>query len=552
MRSLLSFLIFSQLLFIIVYSQENRTISLGPVIGATTNTTARILVEFSFSGNVTCVLNSTSGDTFNDTREVTAGDPVVFKFQNLTPATYYNVSFDPPIEDQVPSYFKTVNRTAPGNLKFGVISCNEYSVLLKKEPEADLWAHLSRKIDELQLDYLIHLGDQVYLDMGFAEDQNIFKIGVNESKPYPRAMEILDDTPREQWQEKADEIRELIKDEYRRTWNFPSVKAVLAKVPSLMILDDHEVRDDWGWRSEDWTTDTADYFYGTLAREVYYKYQRQLREDINFDNISSYEREYFYRIINNVGFYFFDYRGIRSWQRNETDLEGSQIGSKQKEFITNLLKENGTFSNVSAVFMVSTIPLVAVSEDISNAAELFYDDLQEGWINNPDDLVWLLNLMDSWKKGKAGRDIMVISGDIHMGGKSNFSRNDEFLFRQFTASSIASFPVPDVAFTVFEQIQETEQELPSDYAYKNYGWTNKYNYGLVASEVVNDEAVLDAYLVAASDDEEPEELLQDDSPIWKDVENAFEDVRKSVENIGNIFDDDDDDDNGRNGDNGGD
>lgn len=42
----------------------------------------------------------------------------------------------------------------------------------------------------------------------------------------------------------------------------------MANAPNLMILNDHEIREGFGWRKEDYTpeTDRFDYFYGRLCR----------------------------------------------------------------------------------------------------------------------------------------------------------------------------------------------------------------------------------------------------------------------------------------------
>lgn len=526
-KSLIFILILSQTLIGLSQPQEDRGITIGPVIGTVTNSTARVLVEFNFTGNITMVLNETDkGVTFNDTKNFTAGEPVLFRFFNLTNGTYYNVTFDPPIPDQVPSYFKTVNTTTPGLLKFGLVSCDEISVLEVKAPEADLWAHLSNKIDETGLDYLLHIGDQVYLDMGFGDKDLEDGISVNQTKPYPAIMKILNTTAPEEWENKTDELLNIIRDEYRKTWGFPSVKAVLAKIPNIMMFDDHEIRDDWGFIETDWNVSSADYFYGSLARRAYYEYQRQLREDIDVFNLTNITSEYFNVTINDVGFLFVDYRGVRSWFRNETDMAGSQLGIQQKEFINQTLNgTNATFANLTTVFVISSFPVALFGTNALKLGNLFSNDFAEGWtFNHTDELIWFIDQIRGWKNAVPGRDIMVLAGDIHMGGKTNISYDEEYQFRQFTSSSMASLPPPDIAFKGFESIIGVENDFPSDfsdYEYEHYSWTNKYNYGLLAVNVTDGQSHIDAYLVAAGREGEPEELIEDDNPFWSKVLEVF-------------------------------
>jgi hypothetical protein len=60
-------------------------------------------------------------------------------------------------------------------------------------------------------------------------------------------------------------MKEIIRHKYRRTFNFPPTAKILANVPNFMFLDDHDVRDDWGWRPEDWDPTSKDYLYGRMA-----------------------------------------------------------------------------------------------------------------------------------------------------------------------------------------------------------------------------------------------------------------------------------------------
>lgn len=56
----------------------------------------------------------------------------------------------------------------------------------------------------------------------------------------------------------------MIRGEYRRSWTFEPTAFVLANIPNLMILDDHDIRDDWGYCPEDYdpNSDKCDFFYG--------------------------------------------------------------------------------------------------------------------------------------------------------------------------------------------------------------------------------------------------------------------------------------------------
>ena len=127
-------------------------------------------------------------------------------------------------------------------LNLGIVSCNMVAVTRDLEvPESDLWIDLRRRVAAHELDYVLHIGDQIYADEkrdrnNGKEYQLVFKSGV----------EMIEDLPTSDWPACAVHIKELYRQLYRETWTHPPTAFVLANCPSLMIYDDHDFRDDWG------------------------------------------------------------------------------------------------------------------------------------------------------------------------------------------------------------------------------------------------------------------------------------------------------------------
>ncbi|MFG1702478.1 alkaline phosphatase D family protein [Nonomuraea sp. M3C6] len=96
--------------------------------------------------------------------------------------------------------------------------------------------HLARAGDAEWPDLLLLLGDQVYADNPSPE--LLAFIGARRSTP-PQG-EIAD----------FEEYAEL----YRQAWTDPDIRWLLSTVPTAMIFDDHDLRDDWNtsqpWREE--------------------------------------------------------------------------------------------------------------------------------------------------------------------------------------------------------------------------------------------------------------------------------------------------------------
>lgn len=98
-------------------------------------------------------------------------------------------------------------------------------------------------------------------------------------------MEQLKGLPPDQWINHQGTICEYYREVYRDTWRHSPTAKCLANCPSLMIYDDHEVRDNWGDIAEDWNRNCAEFFVARCAWIVSMEYQRQLHEDVDFKSV---------------------------------------------------------------------------------------------------------------------------------------------------------------------------------------------------------------------------------------------------------------------------
>ena len=125
----------------------------------------------------------------------------------------------------------TGSHDAEGNRAHGVDALRTLALALRDDPELP-WP-----------DVLLLLGDQVYADTTPHEELEEF-MAARRDVSEPPGLEIKDFV----------EYAEL----YRLAWSEPVIRWVLSTVPSAMIFDDHDIRDDWNtswsWRREIRTT----------------------------------------------------------------------------------------------------------------------------------------------------------------------------------------------------------------------------------------------------------------------------------------------------------
>lgn len=145
-----------------------------------------------------------------------------------------------------PSVVRTVSPEAPTRLLYG--SCHTPT---GDSPEGvvgygpDMLRATARRLaEEAPQDQgtnllLLLIGDQVYAD----EIQESMRAFLRQA----RGQENADDAPEDEVVH-YDEYAEL----YRQAWSDPQVRWLLSTVPTLMVFDDHDIRDDWNtsaaWR----------------------------------------------------------------------------------------------------------------------------------------------------------------------------------------------------------------------------------------------------------------------------------------------------------------
>jgi len=501
-------------------------ITIGPIIGKVDDSSARILIEVNQDIELTINLKEIdSNKIIPVTNFCSPKYPEIFKFFGLKSLTRYQVIIENDIDFSKPelknltSKFRTTSKTgeSPKNFNIGFISCfssNYYNTLEK--PEFSLWNSLSDKVRSEEVNYLFHLGDQIYSDDGFwkgeknscyAKSFDLWKktyletFGVEYSEEGHKKKE--EDDPKttrkisnlDEKKQKFDQLRQMmeteivenISDVYRKSWNIIDCANVLRNVPNLMILDDHEIYDDFGFDGKyvsPLDTERFENFYADKARLCYYKYQKQLNEDVDFINYQIADKEHHSHIINDVGFFVQDFRGCFSWLKNPQN-EGTKgkldgfLGKSQAQEIQNCFGQGGKFEKTKFSFYISANPLVFFSHFLTSIAEKKIDDCKEQWaFGFRDEQIELLDILANFKKNNA-INTMCVSGDVHIGCLTYIFKKDEYVFPQMITSPICQKPPTNFEMSVVDILRFSQKELQDGYSFEHTSGTNECNYGIV-------------------------------------------------------------------------
>jgi hypothetical protein len=229
------------------------SLRLGPVLRHVGERDATIWVET----DLPCVVEVRAGSvTGSEPTFTVAGHHyalVVLTGLELASATPYEIDLDrvtrwpEPGSDYPPSVIRTIDPSRPIRLMFG--SCREAPTVRAGNPKIDpdvLDAFATRMAGQAHdewPDLLLLVGDQVYADKTSPE-----------VKDFIRSRRDIRRAPRDQVAD-FEEYTRL----YVESWGAPVMRWLLSTMPTSMIFDDHDVRDDWNtshaWRLEMQRTD---------------------------------------------------------------------------------------------------------------------------------------------------------------------------------------------------------------------------------------------------------------------------------------------------------
>lgn len=512
-------------------------IILGPVIGKVTDSTARILLECSHAAQVTLTIRPriykgpqhNPGPPKSETKQLPEHEPAIIKFDGLQPATRYDVTIEGAIWLVESCSFRTLplggyNLERGKTPRFVVYSCNDiqHTEKLRSDDvtQGDLWLNMKTRLANgmkhnidneygMELDYLLHIGDNVYNDSHWCDiERGTVEMRARECK-WGVAVHMLDGlNSRAEWETKRGLIKEVFQEVYYETWGLPSTRYCLANIPNLMIYDDHEIRDDWGDRPEDEDPNSKDYFMGEIAYEVINLYQRQLHEDLP----RPYRRptyDYHYHIFGDVGLFFIDVRGCKTFHKKAHDWSSPMLGCEQWHVLEDEFAVGGKFDKCKALLMLVPEPVAYLSKTFTMiAGHHLVDDALGMWSarRHLPEVPRFMNLLQTWKNYRRdvlGRDVLILGGDVHEGGwtdityweklhplaqkgKKGEPDYNEDRIRQLTTSAISNDttqPYQAMAISVGRDLAGYVLDggyLAGGWSCRHYDWTNNRNYAILS------------------------------------------------------------------------
>eukprot|EP01012_Entosiphon_sulcatum_P063548 TRINITY_DN9115_c0_g1_i1.p1 TRINITY_DN9115_c0_g1~~TRINITY_DN9115_c0_g1_i1.p1 ORF type:complete len:1163 (-),score=165.57 TRINITY_DN9115_c0_g1_i1:14-3502(-) len=426
-------------------------IIVGPVVGEVTATSAIILLEVDSTCSVGVHLLKGNEEVRSLHLDFPPQRPHAFCLSDLDPGTSYEVLFSnvarADIRDRT-ARFRTLPEQ-PSQVRIVALSCDNPAAM--QLGDVDLWERILEWVDRDEVDVVLHLGDQVYT-AGVC-DECLKALAESHGGPHVerRAEEIV-----------VDHLRDL----YRKSWNRPAVRRVLASTSHIMTWGDGDIAPDFtaSWPAIYPASVSARFVQ--ISRRIYREYQRQLwdlssttrpeapsvtaisqqlrrqlllrgrdmtahgnlhslgGENFEITTVESQmlsehegneepQSEFHFHRWGNVGLFCMDVRGNRVSALGRPLPRNPRIGDTQWAALQHALDT----SRLSTLIITSELPFVTYQYDeVHQAAHTpGLEFLKEHWAYNFTELHQFLRMVLDWKKRLPAREILLLSGDLHCG-----------------------------------------------------------------------------------------------------------------------------------------
>eukprot|EP01006_Ploeotia_vitrea_P013287 TRINITY_DN34809_c0_g1_i1.p1 TRINITY_DN34809_c0_g1~~TRINITY_DN34809_c0_g1_i1.p1 ORF type:complete len:403 (-),score=13.09 TRINITY_DN34809_c0_g1_i1:30-1175(-) len=304
---------------------------------------------------------------------------------------------------------------------------------------------------------------------------------------FAQAMQVLSLTPRDRWHWARPQIIDLYRQAYRDTWSHPPTRRVLANIPNLMVYDDHELRDDLGDKPEHLEHPSVSSVRVILecGRKATLEYQKQLLYDVDIGDeyiapIAPVENHLIHKW-GHYGVLMLDSRGAKTFNPQPGDMF-PYLTSPQWKQVTSALLTDGWFSDCKILLCCCQIPLFFFPRWLTEKLAPKGDDFEGHWCYgaNQKEQFMLLDLLHEWVTARPeSRNVVLIGGDMHLGGYSYIYKNKRFFCHQILVGPIANTtPTPARMFGT-RVLNGMCRNMGQGWTYKHYDWFNHCNMGFV-------------------------------------------------------------------------
>lgn len=296
----------------------------------------------------------------------------------------------------------------PSRFSIAVMSCNQpfHTDGTFTRTSQQMINAVKKVLERHEVKLVFMVGDQMYSDapehLSLFDDRYFARIAP------PGRASIFECT--------ADEVRHIYQVRYRHFWSLPGMQPIHANYPCFLVIDDHDIVDNWGSDPEHSTRKWASVGKGARLACLDYQTSRILTppdvlpEDFHF--ASSY---------GHTSHFTLDLRSTR-----RTGDNGRLFSSEQKKHLTTFLADH---PESKILFIVLTVPVVHLPQFMARLASHVFPsgrDFDDRWSSGTHirDRDWFLRTLHDHQRTHPHQKVVLLCGDIHIGCVHRISWDD--------------------------------------------------------------------------------------------------------------------------------
>jgi hypothetical protein len=177
-----------------------------------------------------------------------------------------------------------------------------------------------------------------------------------------------------------------------------------------------------------------------------------------------------------MGLLFVDQRSGRSFH---TDPTRPYLGTPQWEWITRELT-SGTLSQCQVLTVATSVPLAYLGLRVTAAGSSIVDDLEDHWAYpaHQKEQIELLRALREWKQAARDRSVLLVGGDVHVGGRTEVMHGEDLLCTQLITGTITNKPPRWFEYALLRGLLETHERLGERYRFEHHDYTGKRAFGI--------------------------------------------------------------------------
>ena len=288
--------------------------------------------------------------------------------------------------------------------------------------------------------FTLFLGDQIYTDPGADGDTVDLAYLHGNCSEYIRG--------------KVNQAPDYLAFLHRYHFAIPDMHEVLSSIPSVMMWDDHDIRDGWGSQGDEAAKKWQSFFshakdafvafqgvrnlgYSSQSSPQHWQPALPVESDIKSAKTNSMHHSFEYGVSS---FFMMDGRSKKNGQFS--------LGEKQKKDILKWLKSRG---NTPTVFVLSCpVPIAIESGRAYEFGKLYRklkDDIEDRM--SKEERTWLFSKLVKHFKEHKNQKLLILAGDVHYSGISDLYLKDENGERVFGYEVVSS----GIAQSEFKSVQ---------------------------------------------------------------------------------------------------